>query len=130
MSGTSLSEQAAALAIDAACCSLRLPTVRSRRTALPMPPPGTGSPTGYTSRKCSGPRWTSGTGDGRSAGSPDRRIAEARFPRIKRLDDFDLAAAPAIPTGDARCTDHPRLGLRGRGWSSSLATPGPARVTS
>ncbi|MGH9041107.1 MAG: IS21-like element helper ATPase IstB, partial [Acidimicrobiia bacterium] len=25
-----------------------------------------------------------------------RRIVEARFPRLKRLDDFDLAAAPAI----------------------------------
>jgi len=34
MSGTSLSEQAAALAIDAACRSLRLPTVRSQADGL------------------------------------------------------------------------------------------------
>jgi IstB-like ATP binding protein len=35
--------------------------------------------------------------DERDGWRRERRIAEARFPRIKRLDDFDLSAAPTIP---------------------------------
>jgi hypothetical protein len=35
--------------------------------------------------------------DERDGRRRERRIAEARFPRIKRLDDFDLSAAPTIP---------------------------------
>jgi hypothetical protein len=35
--------------------------------------------------------------DERDGRRRERRIAEARFPRLKPLDDFDLAAAPAIP---------------------------------
>ena len=33
--------------------------------------------------------------DDRNARRRERRIAEARFPRLKRLADFELAAAPA-----------------------------------
>jgi DNA replication protein DnaC len=35
--------------------------------------------------------------DDRDARRRQRRIAEAHFPRVKRLADFDLGAAPSIP---------------------------------
>ena len=35
--------------------------------------------------------------DERDGRRRERRITEARFPRSKRLDDFDLSAAPSIP---------------------------------
>ena len=35
--------------------------------------------------------------DDRDGRRRERRIAEARFPRLKRLADFDLSAAPSIP---------------------------------
>jgi DNA replication protein DnaC len=88
----SLTEQAAGLAINAACRELHLPTVRADAGALA----DAAVRDRLTHRGYLAEVLTAEVDerDGRRRG---RRIAEARFPRLKRLDDFDLAAAPTIP---------------------------------
>ncbi len=89
---TSLTEQAADLTIDAACRSLRLPTVRSQAGPLAEAAArDRQTHRGYLAEVLSAEL------DERDGKRRERRIAEARFPRTKRLEDFDLAAAPAIP---------------------------------
>lgn len=88
----SLTEQAAALAIDAACRALRLPTVRSEAGALA----DAAARDRLTHRAYLAEVLTAEL-DERDGRRRERRIAEARFPRTKRLDDFDLSAAPTIP---------------------------------
>jgi DNA replication protein DnaC len=91
MSGTSLTEQAAGLAIDAACRALRLPTVRDQADSLADAAARDRlTHRGYLAEVLSAEV------DERDGRRRERRIAEAHFPRIKRLDDFDLAAAPTI----------------------------------
>ena len=92
MSGTSLTEQAATLAIGAACRSLRLPTVRDQAEALAE----AAARDRLTHRAFLAEVLTAEL-DEREGKRRERRIAEARFPRMKRLADFDLAAAPTIP---------------------------------
>ena len=94
MSGTSLTEQAATLAIGAACRSLRLPTVRDQADALAE----AAARDRLTHRAFLAEVLTAEL-DERDGRRRERRIAEARFPRLKRLDDFDLAAAPTILPG-------------------------------
>jgi DNA replication protein DnaC len=88
----SLTEQAAALAIDAACRALRLPTVRTEADALA----DAAARDRLTHRAYLAEVLTAEL-DERDGRRRERRIAEARFPRLKRLDDFDLSAAPTIP---------------------------------
>ncbi|HEY5436004.1 MAG TPA: IS21-like element helper ATPase IstB [Candidatus Limnocylindrales bacterium] len=91
MSG-SLTEQAADLAIDAACRSLHLPTVRLQASSL-----AEAAVRDRTTHRAYLAEVLGAEVDERDGRRRERRIAEARFPRLKRLEDFDLAAAPAIP---------------------------------
>lgn len=87
----SVSEQAATLSIEAACRALRLPTVREQ--AAPLAEAALRerlSHRGYLAEVLSAEL------DDREARRRERRIVEARFPRLKRLADFDLGAAPTI----------------------------------
>jgi DNA replication protein DnaC len=92
MSGTSLTEQAAALAVDAACRALRLPTIRAQAGEL-----ADAAARDRLTHRAFLAEILGAELDERDGRRRERRIAEARFPRLKRLDDFDLAAAPAIP---------------------------------
>jgi DNA replication protein DnaC len=88
----SLTEQAADLAIDATCRSLRLPTVRLQAGAL-----AEAAVRDRLTHRAYLAEVLGAEVDERDGRRRERRIAEARFPRSKRLDDFDLAAAPSIP---------------------------------
>ena len=88
----SLTEQAADLAIDATCRSLRLPTVRLQAGAL-----AEAAVRDRLTHRAYLAEVLGAEVDERDGRRRERRIAEARFPRTKRLEDFDLAAAPSIP---------------------------------
>jgi DNA replication protein DnaC len=88
----SLTEQAAELAIDAACRALRLPTVRTEAGAL-----ADAAARDRLTHRAYLAEVLGAEVDERDGRRRERRIAEARFPRLKRLDDFDLSAAPTIP---------------------------------
>jgi DNA replication protein DnaC len=88
----SLTEQAAELAIDAACRAMRLPTVRAEAGAL-----ADAAARDRLTHRAYLAEVLGAEVDERDGRRRERRIAEARFPRLKRLDDFDLSAAPTIP---------------------------------
>ena len=88
----SLTEQAAGLAIDGACRALRLPTVRSQAGPL-----AEAAVRDRLTHRAYLAEVLGAELDERDGRRRDRRIAEARFPRLKRLEDFDLGAAPSIP---------------------------------
>jgi len=91
VSATTLTEQAAEAAIGAACRSLHLPTVRDEANTLADEAARVGvTHRGYLAEVLSAEV------DHRDQRRRARRIIEARFPRAKRLEDFDVAAAPAI----------------------------------
>ena len=91
MSATALTEQAAEAAIGAACRDLHLPTVRDEAATLADEAARVGvTHRGYLAEVLSAEV------DQRAARRRARRVIEARFPRAKRLEDFDVAAAPAI----------------------------------
>jgi DNA replication protein DnaC len=92
VSGASLTEQAASLAIDGACRSLRLPTVRVQAGPL-----ADAAVRDRATHRAYLAEVLAAELEERDGKRRERRIAEARFPRAKRLADFDLAAAPAIP---------------------------------
>lgn len=92
MTGASLTEQAAALAVDAACRALRLPAVRVQ--AGPLAQAAVRDRATHLAYLAEVLGAELEERDGRRR---ERRIAEARFPRHKRLADIDLAAAPSIP---------------------------------
>ena len=87
-----LTEQAAALAVDGACRDLRLPTVRAQHQDLADGAARDGLSHRVFLAELLGAEVTE-----RDARRRERRIAEARFPRVKRLEDFELAAAPTVP---------------------------------
>lgn len=87
----SLSEQAAALSIEAACRSLRLPTVRTQAAPL-----AEAALRERLTHRAYLAEVLSAELEDRDARLRERRIAEARFPRLKRLSEFDLGAAPTI----------------------------------
>jgi DNA replication protein DnaC len=80
------------LAIDAACRALHLPTVRTEAAAL-----ADAAARDRLTHRAYLAEVLVAEVDERDARRRERRIVEARFPRTKRLDDFDLAAAPTIP---------------------------------
>lgn len=89
MSG--ITETAAQAAIGAACRALHLPTVRREAAALADAAARERlTHRGYLAEVLSLEV------DERLARRRERRIADARFPRIKRLADFDLGAAPTV----------------------------------
>lgn len=86
-----LTEQAAALTIEAACRTLRLPTVREVEGPLAE----AAVRDRLTHRAYLAEVFTAELDD-REARRRERRIVEARFPRLKRLAEFDLGAASSI----------------------------------
>ena len=89
---TSLTEQAASLAIDGACRSLHLPTVRSQHDEL-----ADAAARDRLSHRAYLAEVLGAELEERDGRRRERRIAEARFPRLKRLADFDLSVAASIP---------------------------------
>lgn len=89
---TALTEQAAMLTIDGACRSLHLPTVRTQAGEL-----ADAAARDRLTHRAFLAEVLSSELDERDGRRRERRIAEARFPRLKRLADFDLSAAPTIP---------------------------------
>jgi DNA replication protein DnaC len=86
-----ISEQAADAAIGAAAVALRLPQVRAEAGRLADDAARAGlSHRGYLAEVLAAEL------DARDARRKERRIADARFPRIKRLADFELSAVPSI----------------------------------
>ena len=86
-----MTDTAAEAAIGAATRELHLPTVRTECVRLAEMAERTHATyLGYLAEMLSAEV------DDRSERRRQRRVHEARFPRIKRLGDFDLAAAPSI----------------------------------
>jgi DNA replication protein DnaC len=86
-----ITEPAAEAAISAAAWALHLPTVRAEATRLA----DDAARAGLTHRGFLA-EVLSAEVDDRDARRRERRVIEARFPRTKRLADFDLGAAPSI----------------------------------
>ena len=86
-----VTEQAAALTIEATCRALRLPTVREQAAAL-----AEAALRDRLSHRAYLAELLSAELDDREARRRERRITEARFPRLKHLADFDLEAAPTV----------------------------------
>jgi DNA replication protein DnaC len=88
---TKMTDTAALAAIGAATRELRLPVVRTDASRLAEL--AQRSQLGYLAFLA---EVLSAEVDERAERRRQRRITEARFPRIKRLADFDLAASPTI----------------------------------
>jgi len=88
---TALTEQAADLAIDGACRALRLPTMRA--VAAPL---AEAAVRDRLTHRAYLAEVLGAELDDREARRRERRIVEARFPRLKHLAEFDLAAAPTV----------------------------------
>jgi DNA replication protein DnaC len=126
-----LTEPAAEAAIGAACGVLHLPTVRAQAGELA----DAAARERLTHRAYLAELLAAET-DQRDARRRQRRIHDARFPRVKRLDGFDLAAAPGVNPATlaalAACTwiDHGQplvlLGDSGTGKSHLLIGAGIA----
>lgn len=86
-----LTEPAADAAVLAACNSLHLPTVRAEAAPL-----ADAAARERLTHRAYLAELLSAEVDARSGRRRDRRRKEARFPRLKTLDSFDLAAAPGI----------------------------------
>jgi DNA replication protein DnaC len=86
-----LSEPAAEAAIGAACRALHLPTVRAEAGAL-----ADAAAKERLTHRAYLAEVLSAEVDQRDSRRRTRRFLEARFPRLKRLEDFDLAVAPNI----------------------------------
>ena len=88
-----MTEPAAEAAIRVACRELHLPTIAAEAARIadscrpPTPPPIVDSWS-----RCWPPRSMSESYRRRA-----RRLHEARFPRMKRLEDFDCTVAPGVP---------------------------------
>ena len=88
---SALTEEAAEAAIGAACRALHLPTVRTEAAALAA----AAAKERLTHRAYLAEVLASEV-DERDARRRARRVVEARFPRVKRLADFDCGANPAV----------------------------------
>lgn len=88
----SLTEQAAMLAVDGACRDLRLPTVRARHGEL-----ADAAARDRLTHRAFLAEVLSAEVEERDGRRRDRRVAEARFPRVKRLGDLDLSVVPVAP---------------------------------
>jgi DNA replication protein DnaC len=86
-----LTEEAAAVGIDVATRVLHLPTVRASADEL-----AAAAVRDRLTHRAYLAELLSAEVEDREARRRERRVAEARFPRVKRLADFDLAATPSI----------------------------------
>ncbi len=86
-----VTEQAAALAVEATSRALRLPTVREQAGPL-----AEAALRDRLSHLAYLGELLSAELEDREARRRERRTAEARFPRLKHLADFDLKAAPTV----------------------------------
>src|ERR1019366_8894674 len=86
-----LTEEAAAVAIDVATRVLHLPTVRISATEL-----AAAAVRDRITHRAYLAELLAAEVDDREARRRERRIAEARFPRMKHLAEFDLGATPSI----------------------------------
>ena len=86
-----MTEPAAEAAIVAACRELHLPTVRSEAPAL-----ADSAAKERVTHRAYLAEVLSAEVDERDGRRRARPVVEARFPRLKRLEDFDLTAAPSI----------------------------------
>ena len=105
---TPVTEQAAALQIEATCRALRLPTVREQAGPL-----AEAALRDRLTHRAYLAELLSAELDDRDARRRERRIHEAHFPRLKLLADFDLAAAPTVDPGHARRARALRVDRRG-----------------
>lgn len=88
---TKMSDTAAAAAIGPATRELHLPTVRAEAERLAeMAQRSRTSHLGYLADVLAAEV------DDRAERRRQRRVHEARFPRMKRLSDFDTAASPTV----------------------------------
>jgi DNA replication protein DnaC len=87
-----LTEPAADAAVGAACRTLHLPTVRALAGEL-----ADAAARDRLTHRAYLAELLSAEVDDRDTRRRDRRTKEARFPRIKRLEGFDLGAAPSVP---------------------------------
>ena len=88
---TPVTEQAAALQVEATSRALHLPTVRQQAGAL-----AEAALRDRLTHLAYLAEVLSAELDDRDARRRERRIHEARFPRLKHLAGFDLAAAPTV----------------------------------
>jgi DNA replication protein DnaC len=86
-----LTDEAAIVSIDVSTRALHLPTVRAQ--ALEFATAAVRDHLGHLAYLA---ELLSVEVEDREARRRERRIAEARFPRLKRLSEFDLTAAPTI----------------------------------
>lgn len=93
-------EAGAEAAIEAACRELHLPTVRQEATAL-----ADQAAKANLSHRAYLAEVLSAEVDDRSERRRLRRISEARFPRHKRLEDFDTQMSPVQPATIAALAD-------------------------
>jgi len=89
---TALSDPAAEAAIQTACRTLLLPTVRAEAVAM-----ATAAAKQRLSHKAFLAEVLLAECDERDARPQVRRVKEAKFPRTKRLADFDIRALPDLP---------------------------------
>ena len=86
---TAMSDPAAQLAIDGGCRALHLPTVRAEAGRI-----AEAAARERLSHKAFLAEVLTAECDDRDARRRIRRVLEAKFPRTKRLADFDLSALP------------------------------------
>jgi DNA replication protein DnaC len=89
---TALTEPAAEAAIGAACRALHLPTIRAEATRI-----ADVAARERLSHKAYLAEVLTAECDDREGRRRIRRVNEAKFPRAKRLADFDLHAHPTLP---------------------------------
>jgi len=92
MTTDTITDDAATAAIDTACRSLHLPTVRSEAG-----PVADAAVRDRLTHRAYLAELLSAETDARAIRRRERRIKEARFPRIKTLEAFDTTATPDIP---------------------------------
>jgi DNA replication protein DnaC len=92
MTAATISDDAAAASIDAACRALHLPTVRAEAG-----PVADAAVRDRLTHRAYLAELLAAETDARAIRRRERRIREARFPRIKTLDQFDPSATPDIP---------------------------------
>lgn len=91
---SALSDPAAEAAIHAACRVLALPTIRAEAVAM-----AEASAKQRLTHKAFLAEVLTAECDERDARRRIRRVNEAKFPRTKRLADFDTAGLPDLPAG-------------------------------
>ena len=90
---TALTDAAAEAAITAACRTLFLPTIRSQAAPL-----ADAAARERLTHRAYLAEVLSAECDDRESRRRIRRVKEAKFPRTKRLEDFDTAAMPDLPS--------------------------------